>query len=118
MGLRDTILGKMDLKEEKVFVPEWGVEVIVRELTGIQRSRLIDEIQKDQLQGADLNSLELYTTLIIQSVVDPETGEFVFTPEDKQALSEKSGSAMETIAKVALKLSALNPENKLGKPSS
>jgi hypothetical protein len=41
-------------------------------------------------------------------VFDPESGEQVFLPEDNDAINLKSGSALEVVANVSLRLSGLN----------
>lgn len=51
----------------------------------------------------------MYPMLVIDSCYDPETGERIFSPEDKEALLTKSGAALESIAQTAMALSAIGP---------
>lgn len=104
MRLRDRILAKADLKEEKVFIPEWEETILVRELTASQRSQLLAKVVNEQGMNFD----ELYSEIVIACCFDPESKEKVFQPEDKAALGEKSGAAIERIAQVALRLNAMH----------
>lgn len=103
-SIRDKVLASKDIQSEIVPVPGWDVNVEVRGLTGRQRAKLIqaavDERGKYDIEKA-------YPELVIMSTYDPETGEQVFTEEDRVALAEKSGAAIDQIVKVAMRLSGL-----------
>jgi len=105
MLLRDKILAAKDIQDEVVDVPEWGVKLLVRGLTGRQRARLLQNAV-DANGNVDLE--RIYPELVIYSVYDPETGEQVFKPADRDALADKSGAALERIAQVAMRLSGLS----------
>lgn len=106
-SLREKILNAKDIKSEKVKIPEWDVTVEVRGLTGKQRARLLqDAIGEDGKPDLE----RIYPELVILSTYDPETGEQVFQPADRDALIEKSGAALEKIAQVAMRLSGLQPD--------
>ncbi len=107
MSLRDKILAANDIQEETVEVPEWGVKLLVRGLTGRQRARLLQNAV-DTSGKMDLE--RIYPELVIYSVYDPETKEQIFKPADRDALADKSGAALERIAQVAMRLSSLTPE--------
>lgn len=105
-GLREKILACKDLESELVEVPQWGVLVEVRGMSGRQRAILLQDTV-DPRGKIDLQ--KLYPQLVLFSTFDPESGEPVFLPGDIDALAEKSGGALEAIAQVAMRLSGLNP---------
>jgi hypothetical protein len=106
MNLRDKILQCNDIATEQVYVPQWDVTLEVRGLTGRQRGILLQETIDPRGQ---MDMQKLHPKLVIMSTYDPETGERVFQDGDFDAISEKSGGALEIIAKVATRLSGLNP---------
>lgn len=106
--LREKILNSKDIKTESVFVDDWQVEVEVRGMTGKARAALMDNTMKD---NGKMDFEKLYPELLIATVYDPETGEQVFQPADRDQLNTKSSGAMEKVAKVAMKLSGLDPNH-------
>ncbi|CAB5220403.1 hypothetical protein UFOVP238_45 [uncultured Caudovirales phage] len=105
--LREQILGAEDTQSELVEVPQWGVTVEVRGMSGKSRAQFLanytDEVGRVQWD-------RLYPNLLIHTVFDPETSEQVFLAEDSDAINLKSGSALEIVANVSLRLSGLNQE--------
>jgi hypothetical protein len=108
MSLRDTILNANDLKEELVEVPEWGCSILVRSMTGKERSNLFS-VAIDAKGKLDFE--KAYPVIIIASAFDPETKEKVFTTADMELLNGKNAGAMEKVAKVAMRLSGLDTES-------
>jgi len=105
MSLRDKILAAKDIETELVPIPQWGVTVEVRGMTGRQRTILL----QDTIDSRGRANLEkLYPRLVILSTFDPETGEPVFQEGDADAIAEKSSGAIEAITKVAQRLSGLD----------
>jgi len=102
--LRDAILNADDGTKELVDVPEWGVTVEVRSMTGVQRAKFLTASVGDDGKP---DFARTYPTLIIQTTFDPETGDRVFEDADRDALNEKSAAATERIAKAALRVSGL-----------
>lgn len=107
MKLREKILGATDIAIESVYVPQWGVTVNVRGLNGRQRSILLQDAVNARGK-VDLG--KMYPQLIVLSCYDPEDNTPVFTEGDFDAVAEKSGAALEVIAKVAMRLSGLDGE--------
>lgn len=105
MGLlsKTAILTAEDLKHEDVQVAEWGGEVRVRSMTGTQRSAF-----GDSLVGADGKSdtRDFRLKLIVACAVD-ENGEPLFTVDDLDALSAKSGAALERVFNAASRLNGV-----------
>lgn len=106
INLRDKILNADDIKKEVVPVEEWDCELEVRGLSGKERNSILNKVMNKQSGEMDLDTL--YTTLLIKSVYDPETGEKVFEEKDRDMLSGKSGAALEKVAQVASRLSGLD----------
>lgn len=104
-SLRERILSAQDIQSERVHVPEWDVEVEVRSMTGAQRARVLQGATVD----GEVDLERLYPILLIETVYDPETGEPVFEAADRDALNAKNSGALERIAKVAMRLSGIEP---------
>ncbi|MDE2099065.1 MAG: hypothetical protein KGL39_17560 [Patescibacteria group bacterium] len=104
---RAAILGASDIQTEIVEVPEWGGAVTVRGLSGKQRAGLEAMLALGKDGKATPKILQaFYGALVIESVIDKE-GKHLFEPTDRDALTEKSGAALQHIIKVAVRLSGL-----------
>ena len=117
MSIRDLILAKQDIPSEVVDVPEWGVKVEVRGMTGAERTRIMDKAS-DSEGGVNLQFI--YPEIVIATSFDPESGEQIFVPTDRDVLLSKSASAIDRIALVGMRLSGFTKEaaDELGKGSS
>jgi len=107
MSLKDKIKAAIDIESEVVEVPEWGVTVEVRTISGARRAEIFSRAsdEKGNIQAADA-----YIALIIAAAHDPETGETIFTKDDITWLKEKSAKATERLATVAARLAGIGPE--------
>lgn len=105
MSLRDQILACKDIQSELVEVPQWGVTVEVKGMTGRQRAILLQDVMGPR---GNVDLQKLYPQLVVFSAFDPETSEPVFLPGDIDAVAEKAGGALEVIAQVAMRLSGLD----------
>lgn len=117
MSIRDQILAVQDIPSEVVDVPEWGVKIEVRGMTGAERTRIMD---KATSSGKDVNLQFVYPEIVIATAFDPDTGKQIFVPEDKDVLLSKSANALDRIAMVGMRLSGFTKEaaDELGKDSS
>ncbi len=117
MSLRDQILASDDIPSEKVPVPEWGVTVEVRGMTGAERTRIMDKAV-DQQGGVNLQFV--YPEIVIATSFDDITGEQIFKPSDRDTLLTKSAVALDRLAQVGMKLSGFTQESSdaAGKDSS
>lgn len=104
-SLRERILATQDIRSERIHVPEWGVEVEVRSMTGAQRAAVLKG-GSDEDGGVDME--KLYPILLIETTYDPDSGERIFSPADRDALNAKNSGALERIAKVAMQLSGID----------
>lgn len=108
VSIRDQIMKAKDISGELMEIKEWGVKVEIRTMTARQRARVMENAI-DPLTGKSSISV-IYPEIAIACVFDPESGEPVFTIEDKDALLEKSGAVLEKIASKAMTLSGLTEE--------
>lgn len=96
-----------DIESEVLDVTAWGVTVMVKSMTARDRSRMIANSTDGNGQ---FNMEDVLPDLVIHCTFDPETGEQVFQPSDRNALMAKSAAAIEQIAAVALRLSGMSDE--------
>ena len=117
MSIRDQILASTDIPSEKVQVPEWGVTVEVRGMTGAERTRIMD---KAVGQGGEVNLQFVYPEIVIATSFDDTTGEQIFKPSDRDVLLTKSAVALDRLAQVGMRLSGFTQESAdaAGKDSS
>jgi hypothetical protein len=117
VSIRDQILAAQDIPSESVDVPEWGVKVEVRGMTGAERTRIMD---KAVGQTGDVNLQFVYPEIVIATSFDPESGEQIFSPQDRDALLAKSANALDRLASVGMRLSGFTQESAdvAGKDSS
>ena len=116
MSLRDQILNSNDIPKELVKVKEWNISIEVRGMTGAERTRILDLAQDEK----GMNLQMVYPEIVISTAFDADTGEKIFTPEDRAALLSKSANALDSLATVGMRLSGFLAEtsNDLGKDSS
>lgn len=117
MSIRDLILAVQDIPTQIVEVPEWGVKIEVRGMTGAERTRIMDKATAD---AGEMNLQMIYPEIVIATSFDPLTGEQVFVPEDRDILLSKSATALDRVAMVGMRLSGFTKESadELGKDSS
>ena len=111
---RDAILAVDDIQTEKVFIKEWGDDVIVRGLTGEE----LDDYQasRRQIRNAGTPQAEVVfiqtnarAGLLVKCLVD-ENGERIFTDQDAGLLGMKNGRILDRLYDVAARLSGLSEE--------
>lgn len=115
-NLSEIIFATSDIAEELVHVKEWNVTLLVKAMNARDRARMIE-----QAGGSDTINLEqVLPDLVILCSFDPETGERVFLPTDRDALLAKSASPIEQISMVAMRLSGMTEDavDAAGKESS
>jgi len=104
---RDAILAATSLATEEVDVPEWGGTVVVRELDGESRDEW--EVSRWVTRGKEVvqDLANARAKLVAYSVIDPATGERVFTRQDVYALGKLSAAALNRVFGAASRLSGL-----------
>lgn len=100
---KDDILGADDLPTEDVPVPEWGGDVRVRGLTGVERDRFEFGMAavKDKPEEANFRA-----QIVGRCIVD-EDGKRLFTDKELVKLGAKSGAALDRVFDVVRGLSGM-----------
>lgn len=102
------ILQATDIKTERVAVPEWGGEVLVREFTGTDRDAFEESmvrVESDGSRRADISNMR--AKLISMCLIDEETGERMFGQDELDLLGRKSASALERVFKVCQRINGM-----------
>lgn len=107
---RESILAANDIQRDEVDVPEWGGMVLVQGLSGKERDELEASLIQGKGKNANVNLKNLRAKLVARSVVDIE-GKRVFADADIEALSKKSGLALNRVYEVAQRLSGITQED-------
>lgn len=104
---RDSILTIQDLKTESVEVPEWGGAVMLRELSGDERSDYVDFYDKRRVNGEV--AYKVYRDGLVAASLCDASGARIFalTDEDVAALGAKNGAALERLFERAQILSGI-----------
>lgn len=105
---RDEILQAPDLPTERVYIPEWNGEVLVRGLTAAERDAFEQSIVETRGKNTRMNLRNIRAKLVALCVVD-EQGNRLFSDEDAELLGKKSAAALNRIFEVAQRLSGLTP---------
>ena len=118
MNLRDKILASNDIPTEKITVPEWGVDLLIKGMTAGERVTLMQNAYDAKTE--QVNMSKVYPDVVVSCACDPDTGDHLFSDADKDALMGKSSAAIEKIADVGLRLSGIGKEQQdaSGKGSS
>lgn len=105
-ALRDLILAAPDLPTEVVEVPEWGVSLTVRGMTGRERDSFERSMVEERGKDVHLNWENFRAKLICRTVVDDE-GKRIFKDTDAPAIGGKSAAALQRIFRVSQRLSGM-----------
>jgi len=93
MGLSQDLLDFNDLLTQEVKVPQWKRTVTIQEL-GLQESMLaFGSIKPDDDGKVTLDHMDI-AQIVAFGVIDPETGERVFSDEDVPKLARKNHKAL------------------------
>jgi hypothetical protein len=114
---RDGILGAVDVQTEKVFVKEWGDDVIVRGLTGDELDAFQGSVRqfRPTFDGKGMEAVlvqeGMRAKLLVKCLID-ESGERLFTDQDASALGAKNGAVIDRLYDIASRLSGLSEDEK------
>ena len=110
MGLRDDILSADDLPTTEVDVPEWGLSVFVRAMTGAER----DSYESGLMENKDLpmkaRLRNMRANLVVLCTVDSD-GNRIFNDGDVEAVGNKSATALNRIVDIAQHSNALTDDD-------
>jgi hypothetical protein len=104
---RDEIAGAQDLGLERVHMPEWGGDVLVRGMTGAERDTFLAGV----IDGKGGVILQNLTAKLITATLVDETGNRLFTEAEVQTLAGKSAAALTRIFGVASRLSGISRDD-------
>lgn len=103
---KDQILGAEDLKTQTVEVPEWGGDVVVSEMSAVDRMEWeLDAFDEDGKPSAENWKVKLAARCIVD-----ENGERMFSADDLAAFGKKSGKAIDRVYMAALEVNAMGKE--------
>ena len=108
-SIRDKIL-KSEIGSEIVSIPEWDVKIEVRQRTVKQQYDILDKVRNSQ---GEIDGLSLALETIMACSFDPETGEPVFDPADKDALMNVESSAFQTLLAATNKAAGFESEDQV-----
>lgn len=107
MGIKDKIIAANDLKTKTVDVPEWGVKVVIRTMTGAEKSNFeVSTIAED----GKVDRKDFRAKMLSQCLVDEE-GKRIFADEDLDILGTKSAAVIERLWGIASKLNAYSKKD-------
>ena len=107
---KEQILGADDLKREKVKVREWGGEVIVQEMTAVERVALMEWGIRLREEDETKYNTQAAAKIVSLCVVD-EGGDKLFEDADLDLLVRKNHRILERISEVARRLSGMREED-------
>ena len=104
---KEQILQADDLRRETVEVPEWGGEVLLRELRGRERDAF-EEGSMDSKRNVTMTNMR--ARLVAASAID-EQGERLFSNKEAAALGDKSATALNRLFEVCCRLSGITSDD-------
>ncbi len=104
---RKQILAADDIVREPLIVPEWGGQVFLRSLNGIERGDF-DNVNAN-FRDKKLTNMEFLLNLVVRCVCD-ENDNLLFTPDDIGALLKKNGDVIMTVYQAAARVNALTDD--------
>ncbi len=107
---KDQILGAKDTKTESVDVPEWGGEVLVKVMTGLERDAFEKSITETRGGSVTVNVMNYRAKLAARTICD-ETGLRLFEDKDIEALGKKSSLALVRVVEVAQRINCLGAKD-------
>jgi hypothetical protein len=104
MNLRDTILNIDDRSTQLVNVPEWGVDIYIRSLSGTDREQFIE-------RSNGLDSEVDKNSLLLTTIICDENNKQLFTEADVPALSGKDSGVLDRLVRLALEINGLGSDS-------
>lgn len=103
---KDQILGSTDVHVETADVPEWGGQVCIRTMTGIERDDFEDRIARsDKASGENWRA-----KLLVKCICD-DKGVRLFSDDESTKLGGKNAPVLARLFKVASRLNKLGRED-------
>lgn len=120
LGIEALTAGRPALRTERIEVPEWGGEVIIRELTGAERTQILEGTidlyalfnrngSTVPTTGAELRQSFEFMARIVEMTWITEAGDQVVTADQFDLLLQQDIGVISRLAQAALELSRLAP---------
>ena len=113
---RDAILHAQDLRHERLSVPEWGGDVLLRGMSAQERDVLLSAIDPqrsaDHSADTERNAVpdsQLKAYLCVHCIVDQQ-GRRLFEDSDTEALQRKNPAVLDRVASHILQLSGIGAQ--------
>ena len=104
---KEQILSADDLKTETVNIPEWGGDVLLRELRGRERDAF-EEGSMDSKRNVTMTNMR--ARLVALSAIDDE-GERLVSSKEANELGNKSATALNRLFEVCCRLSGITSDD-------
>lgn len=108
MSIRDQIMQASDITTEKVHVPEWGVDVYLRTMTGTER----DYFEQTAFGGSDKEQKrrQIRATMVaFTMVVGPDVNaERVFDPHKEAEIKQLGGKSAKALDRLFARAQKMN----------
>lgn len=110
---RDQILTAQDLRRKTILVPEWGGDVIIRELMAVERDDLETHFLAERAKSKDgVEAVRNFRARTLAICLIDEDGRSLFTTADIDDLGKKNAAVVSRLFAVLEELSGLS-ENAL-----
>ena len=119
MSIREQIKQSTPGPVETIDVPEWGVTVGIRSMSARGRAELNTVLVDSDAPGDD-RQLRLWRVLLLGCVVEPDTGQPVFAPDDIDWVFDHDIAVIDRVATACLDASRVGKDgvDEAGKDSS
>jgi hypothetical protein len=104
---RDDILKAPNVKIEKVFVPDWGGDVYIHQLS----ARDQDKYEQAMIDKKGAITTTNARARLIVAALHNKDGSKMFTEDDLEALSDKSGAVLNSLIDKVSALNSVTPED-------
>jgi hypothetical protein len=98
---KQAILGARDIKTKQIDVPEWGGKAHVRVISGADRD-MFEQAYADHKMNA-------FRARFLVAAICDESGNRLFSPEDIEALNQKSSTVINRLFDIAWEFNAFTP---------
>ena len=103
---KEQILAAEDLSTETIHVPEWGGDVVIKELTGAQKDAFEQTTFTRNGKNYEVNLTDMRARLCAISIVG-EDGSRMFCDREIKALGGKSAKALDRVFSACQRLNGM-----------
>ncbi|HYM22018.1 MAG TPA: hypothetical protein VEU08_02380 [Vicinamibacterales bacterium] len=113
MSQRDLLLAAVSLPREAVSIPELGETFTVQGMNGLQRDDFEASLFSTTANGRRrvFTSANIRAKLLVRCVIDPETGDRLFSDGDADAVGQIRADVLDRLFAVAQRLSGIRDED-------